>query len=204
MNIKKGLFMAFAAVIVLIPVYVAISSQNVLSNGKLYKFKPMAYDPFDPFRGKYLRINYETNGIPTKFDFDDRDDVYVSIGVDEEGFAFFEEGFKSPPKGKSYLHTTVVRANFSDGMSDELREFLDDEELAEIGIENTDTRQRISVKIPNNMNKYFINENDALKAERVFAREQENIYIGVRILDGEGRLEDIYVHNQPILKYLHK
>ncbi len=203
MTIKKGLFIAFAALIVLIPVYVAISSHNVLSNGKLYKFKPMAYDPFDPFRGKYLRINYETNGIPTEFDFDDRDDVYVSIGVDKEGFAFFEEGFKSPPKGKSYLHTTVVGSNFADGISDELQEFLEEEEFGSLDLENTDTRQRINVKIPNNMNKYFINENDALKAERVFAREQENIYIGVRILDGEARLEDIYVHDQPILEYLH-
>ena len=103
MTIRKGLFFAFAAIIVFVPVYVAVSSQNVLNNGKMYKFRPMAYDPFDLARGKFLRVNYDTGDIPTKFDFDEGETVYVSIGVDKEGYAFFEEAFKSPPKEKDYL-----------------------------------------------------------------------------------------------------
>ncbi|NVK63805.1 MAG: GDYXXLXY domain-containing protein [Flavobacteriales bacterium] len=202
MTIKKGFFIAFAAIIVLIPVYVALSSQNVLSNGKQYKFKPMAYDPFDPFRGKYLRINYETNFIPTKFGFDERETIYVSIAEDEEGFAYFEEGFKSPPKDKDYLETTVSFSSGADELTRDLERMMDGDE--DIDFEDMDTRQRVNIKIPNNMNKYFINEDDALKAERVLEKEREHIYIAVRILDGEARLEDIYVHDQPIKKYLHK
>lgn len=200
MTIKKGLFIAFAAIILLVPVYIAISSQNVLNKGELYKFKPMASDPFDPLRGKFLSVNYQRNNIPTDFDFDEGETAYVSIGVDEEGFAFFEEAFKSPPKKSDYLETTIVwsgvnaRLQRQIDMASELDDF---EALASI-----DTRSTVRIEIPDNMNKYFINEDAALRAEKVLNKERENIYIGVRILDGEVRLDNIFVYDQPILDYL--
>ena len=199
MSIKKGLFFAYAAIIVLIPAYIAVSSQNVLNNGKLYKFKPMAYDPFDPFRGKFLRVNYERNNIPTKFDFKEGQTVYVSIGVDKEGFAFFEEAFKSPPKHKAYLKSTVEWAGFDELLQRQIEMAIEDDDF---DLSSIDTRSVVNIKIPDNMNKFFINEDDAGRAEKVFFREQANIYIGVRVLDGEARLEDIYVRDQPILDYL--
>jgi len=199
MTIRKGLFIAFAAIIVLVPVYVAVSSQNVLNNGKLYKFKPMAYDPFDPFRGKYLRVNYETDDIPTEFDFKGGETVYVSIGVDEEGFAFFEEAFKSPPKNKDYMTSKVENAGFNAELERQL-EMAFEENGGDM--ESVDTRNYVDIDIPDNLNKFFINEDDAKRAEDVLSEERENIYIGVRVLDGEARLEDIYVFDQPILKYL--
>lgn len=199
MTIKKGLFFAFAALIVLVPVYVAFSSQNVLNNGKLYKFKPMAYDPFDPFRGKFLRVNYETDNIPTRFDFKDKETVYVSIGVDKEGFAFFEEAFKNPPKKKDYLETTIRNTGMDEAF---MREFRKQMESTDFDIGEMDSRSTVSIEIPDNMNKYFINEDDALRAERVLQRERKDIYIGVRVLDGEVRLDNIFVHDLPILDYL--
>jgi uncharacterized membrane-anchored protein len=199
MTIKKGLFIAFAAIILLVPVYVAVSSLNVLNNGEFYKFKPMAYDPFDPFRGKFLRVNYETNNIPTKFDFEENETAYVSIGVDGEGFAFFEEAFKSPPEKKDYLKTTVNWSGIDARLQREIEMAI---ELDDFNLESIDTRSSVNIKIPDNMNKYFINEDDALLAEKTFIKEQENIYIGVRILNGEVRLENIYVYDQPILDYL--
>lgn len=198
MTIKKGLFIAFAAIILLVPIYVAVSSQNVLNNGTFYKFKPMAYDPFDPFRGKFLRVNYETNDIPTKFQFEEDETAYVSIAVDEEGYAFFQEAFKSPPKRGDYLKTTIAWAGVNAKLMREMeRAAEEDDRLSYI-----DAPSAVRIEIPDNMNKYFINEDDALRAERVFRKEQENIYIGVRILDGEVRLDNIFVYDQPILDYI--
>ncbi len=108
MTIKKKLFFVFAAIILLVPVYVAVSSQNVLNNGTFYKFKPMAYDPFDPFRGKFLSVNYSTDFVPTKFDFDEDETVYVSIGVDNEGFAFFEEFLPAGGTGEILRHHLLL------------------------------------------------------------------------------------------------
>lgn len=199
MSLKKVLFIAFAAIILLIPIYVAVSSQNVLDNGKLYKFKPMAFDPFDPFRGKYLRVNYQTNDIPTEFNFEDGETVYVSIGQDQDGFAFFEEAFKSPPKNVDYLKSTVESSFVNEFLQREIEMAL---ERGDNDMETIDTRNKVTIKIPDNMNKYFINENAALRAEKVFRRKRDNCYIGVRIMDGTAILEDIYVFDQPILEYL--
>lgn len=200
MTIKKGLFFAFAAIIILVPVYVAVSSQNVLNNGKLYKFKPMAYDPFDPFRGKFLRVNYETNNIRTKFDFEEGETAFVSIGVDEEGYAFFEEAFKTAPEKGDYLKTTIVWSGIDARLQREIEMAIEEDDFS---LGSLDTRSSVSIKIPDNMNKFFINEDDALKAEKVFARQREDIYIGVRILDGKAGIEDIYVFDQGILDYIH-
>ena len=199
MTIKKGLFFAFAAIILLVPVYVVIQSQNVLNNGKLYKFKPMAYDPFDPFRGKFLRVNYETNNIPTKFDFEEGEKAYVSIGVDKDGFAFFEEAFKSPPKKRDYLETTIDWAGVDRNLQRQIDAAI---ELDDFDISSLDTRSTVRIEIPDNMNKFFINEDYALDAEKVLQRERQNIYIGVRILDGEVRLDNIFVHDQAIIEYI--
>lgn len=199
MTIKKGLFFAFAAVILLVPVYVVVSSQSVLDNGKLYKFKPTAYDPFDPFRGKFLRVNYETNSIPTKFDFEEREKAYVSIGVDKQGFAFFEEAFKSPPRKKDYLETTIDWAGVDEKLQRQIEAAM---ELDNFDISSLDTRNAVRIEIPDNMNKFFINEDDALDAEKILQTERKNIYIGVRILDGEVRLDNIFVKDQPIVEYI--
>lgn len=199
MTVKKGLFIAFAAIIVLIPIYLAVSSENILNNGKLYKFKPMAYDPFDPFRGKFLRVNYETDNVPTKFDFEERETAYVSIGVDKEGFAFFDEAYKSPPKDKDYLQATIKWAGGTEALSQEIEAAIDQDDF---DITSIDPRSTVGIEIPDNMNKYFINEDDALRAEKVMFKERENIYIGVRILDGQVRLDNIFVHDQPILDYI--
>jgi hypothetical protein len=69
-------------------------------------------------------------------------------------------------------------------------------------ISSIDTRSTVGIEIPDNMNKYFINEDDALRAEKVMAKERANIYIGVRILDGQVRLDNIFVYDQPILDYI--
>ena len=199
MTIKKGLFFAFAVIIILVPVYVAVSSQNVLNNGKLYKFKPMAYDPFDPLRGKFLRVEYQTNNILTKFDFEDDETAFVSIGVDKEGFAFFEEAFKKAPKNVDYLETTIRSTGINRRLRQEVEAAFNDEDF---DINKMDTRSSVRIRIPDNMNKYFINEDDALRAEKVMFKERANIYIGVRILDGEARLDNIFVYNQGILEYL--
>ncbi len=201
MRIKKGLFFAFAAIIVLIPIYVAISSENVLNNGKLYKFKPVARDPFDPFRGKFLRINYDTNGIPTDFDFKEGERVYVSVAKDKQGFAYFDEAFKKPPKGKDYIESKISWSGMGSERRLELIERMDDPDFV---ISDVDVRQTVSIEIPDNLGKFFINEDDAYLAEQVMRAERDKSYIAVKILNGEARLEDIIVKGQPLLDYISK
>ena len=193
MKNKKIIFLFFALAIILVPVYMIVSSEDVLNNGTFYKFRPQARDPFDPFRGKYLRINYDTNSIPTKEKLKRGDKVYVSIGVDEKGFAYFKEAFLKAPKKGDYLPANVRYADDFRGRGRRVEAALVDSE---------EPMNYISIKPPNNMCKYFINEDYAQAAEDAYFKEWKNAYIGVRILDGSARVQDIYLKGKPIMDYL--
>ncbi|MFT5778678.1 MAG: putative membrane-anchored protein [Crocinitomicaceae bacterium] len=210
MKNKKILFFAFAAIVLLIPIYIAANSQYILSSGTLYKFRPAVYDPFDPFRGKYLQINYDTRNIPTNEEFKKNDDVYVSIGVDEDGYAYFKEAFKTAPTTSDYLVSTVSSIDgFFNLVSIDMEELdFDMDDLEDLDPDDSNEpgpsfKGSINIKVPDNMCKYFINEDDALRAEIVFDDQRDSSYVGVRILNGSSRLEDIYIKNKPILDYLH-
>ena len=187
MKTKKIIFLLYAVIILLVPIYLVVKSEGILTNGTLYKFKPQAYDPFDPFRGKFLRVNYDTEGIKSDEDIEEGDRVYVSIGIDNEGYAFFDKAYKNPPSEGDYLHTIVTYVYYND------YEYIQEEGASSL---------EMGIEIPDHMNKYFINENKALDAENVFRWKREEIYIGVRILNGEARIQDIYVEGQPLLIFL--
>ncbi len=201
MKKKKIIFIVFALAIIMVPIYVIVSSQVILTNGTYYKFKPQAYDPIDPFRGKYLRINYETNNIPTYDNIEDSDEVFVSIGVDKDGFAYFEEAFKKPPKKGDYLSAKVryVRGaeNIEEGVFGRTDNTINEDDRGSY-------QKIVSIEPPDNMCKYFINEDYAKKAEKAYFKERDNAYIGVRILDGSARMVDIYLDGKPIMDYLKK
>jgi len=200
-NKKKLAFLGFAIVILLVPLYVIISSQDILSNGTYYKFKPEMYDPVDIFRGNYLRINYDVRSIPTEDEFEEKDVVYVSIGVDEEGFAFFEEAFKEEPKKGDYL---ISKVRYVSGMEEIRRGVFGRRSNAIAPNDRGNYKMTVSIDIPDNMCKYFINEDYALSGEKAFRKERENAYIGVRIKDGECRIDDIFIKDTPIMEYLKK
>lgn len=202
MKNKKIIFLVFALAIIIVPIYVIVSSQDVLNNGTFYKFKPQAYDPIDPFRGKYLRVNYQTNNIPTKDDFKRGDEVFVSIGIDTLGFAFFEEAFKKAPIKGDYLSSKVIYGSDLIQMRSESSVFRGESQTRNTSREGY--VKTVSINAPDNMCKYFINEDYATKAETAYFKERDNAYIGVRILDGSARLEDIYLQGMPLMEYLKK
>lgn len=108
----KWIFIGYAVLVLLIPIYMVGSSANILSNGKLYKFRMEGYDPFDFFRGNYLRVNIDTRGIPTdKEDWLPGETVYLSIDVDQDGYAFFDEALEEPPSNGDYMVSRVNRLN---------------------------------------------------------------------------------------------
>lgn len=197
MTPKKWFFIGFAAIILLIPIYIVWSSENILADGTLYKFRLQARDPFDPFRGNYLRINYDTNNIPTEDTFERGDEAYVTLGTDSLGFAYFKEVFKSRPSSGDFMETTIL--SFYEDFSGNAFVVNPDEAQR-----NAAARNSVSIKVPNNMSKYFINEDFALKGETALAEYREDLYVGVRVLDGESRLQDIYVKGQPLMKFLEK
>ncbi len=172
---KKVIFIIFALLLLAIPLFLMLNSERVLEDGYRHKIKLQAYDPFDPFRGKYLRINYD-NSITGEF-MESGETVYVTLAKDSAGFSYFDKGLANKPETDDYFKSTVLYS-YSDQIN-----FRTD-----------------------NISKYFINEDKAKPAENVMFEYQRNhpndIYVAIRVLDGEIRLEDIYVEEVALLDFL--
>lgn len=178
MKSKKLFFAVFAVVILLIPLYIILNSEDVLENGHRHKIQLRGYDPFDPFRGKYLRLNFD-NSIPCDSTLKEGENAYVTLEKDSLGFSHFAYAHKLKPKHDDYLKAEIL--NMYNGEA--------------------------SIKIYN-LTKYFINEDKAEKAEKIIQKfttnRPEELYVAIRVLDGEARLEDIFIEDTPFLKYLDK
>lgn len=178
MKSKKIIFIVFALIILCIPAYLIFSSEDVLANGHQHKLRLQGYDPFDPFRGKYLRLNYEDR-MPCDSALNEGDLAYIIFEQDSLGFSYFSKALVNKPEHDNYMTAPVMSIY---------------EGKAQIMLDN--------------ITKYFINESKATQAETIlqdFTRARPNdIYAAIRVLDGEVRLEDIFVEDIPLLEYLDK
>lgn len=85
---KKSIYLVLAIVVQFgVILYTTISSQMIINNGEVLKFRLRGYDPYDMFRGNYIRIRFMD------------DEVYMVEDVGEEGYVEFvenEEGYSVP------------------------------------------------------------------------------------------------------------
>lgn len=191
--------MVFALLIIAVPVYMAITSESVLTEGNFHKFRLQGRDPFDLFKGKYLRLNYPGLDVPSNDSFKRGEEIYVKIGKDAQGYSFFESGSKRAPKKGDYLKTKVL-STYESARSP--RMVIEQIDGVEIENEEIEYKNLVQIMIPDHMTKYFINEEYALKGETVLRRERNKIFVGIRIKDGECRIQDIYVRGKPLMEFL--
>jgi len=154
-------------------------SRFILKNGTPYRFLLQPIDPYDVFRGSYVTLNYNLPMIPAADSMYTFQDVYVTIGKDSAGFAYFEKAYKELPQDQPYLKAKVEY--YTDG--------------------------KIHVDMPENMRYYYLNEKTAPEVERAIARprlpeENENrAYVQVRVRKGEAVVEELYINNLQVKDY---
>lgn len=179
MKNKKILFGLFALIILSVPLIIILSSEDILENGHRHKLRLQGYDPFDPFRGKFLRLRYNNN-VLCEENIKEGDKVYVTLEKDSLGFSSFAYASSEKPNHSDYVYTTV--------------DYISSNNYARIETDN--------------LSKYFINENKAHEAENLLLEYTRNnpdqIYAAIRVLDGEVRLEDIFIEETPLLEFLEK
>jgi len=69
----------YFAVLLAVPCYTIFNYYDVLKNGEVYKIQVTPYDPYDPFRGRYLAIRPELSALR-------RPGTYVRLVKDADGF----------------------------------------------------------------------------------------------------------------------
>ncbi|MEM9917123.1 MAG: GDYXXLXY domain-containing protein [Bacteroidota bacterium] len=110
---KNRLWLFFALVVLLqlaVPAKMIWDQEVILKEGETFKFKTRPYDPHDPFRGKYVRLQFDNTELVSYVnDWEKGDKAFVLLTKDEQGYAQVLEVDRSPGAGwrSSYLETTV-------------------------------------------------------------------------------------------------
>ena len=103
-----GLFILVAIAQLLVPTKMIYDQENTLKKGKAYKFITQPIDPSDPFRGKYIVLNYEISRYKTMdTTWVSNQEIFVYL-KDSLGFAKIDTISKEKLNSeKDYLQTNV-------------------------------------------------------------------------------------------------
>ena len=90
-----GLFLLLAIVQIFVPLKMIFEQENILAKGIIMKFKTQPIDPADPFRGKYVQLNFAAETIYIKKN--------AGFSAGETIFAIFENDASA-----ALMHTILV------------------------------------------------------------------------------------------------
>lgn len=174
------LFVVVALVQIGIPAQMIWNRESILDSGKAFKFKTQPVDPSDPFKGKYIYLNYEMNSFPTGQETWKRgEDIYVSISEDGQGFAKAIAVSKETPEYQDYVKATV-----------------------DWSVNNT---KEVRFSLP--FTEFYMDENKAYKAEVAHRNAQRdslpnNTYALVYVKKGEAVLANVFINDIPIAEFV--
>lgn len=180
-----GLFVGLALLQVAVPIGQVVKHEDILRTGTPYKFRTAPVDPYDAFRGRYVALNYaDTLAKPRAADSFDhyRRPAYVTLTKDAAGFAQFGEISLAPPGTGDFLRVTAFSHDYKE-------------------------KDRVRFGLP--FDRFYMEESKAPQAEAVY-RSQRNrpgqtappTYVLVRVKDGRGVIENLYVQDKPIRQFL--
>lgn len=181
MNNKKfilAVFIFVALAQLYVPAKMILDREKVLANGIDFKFRTAPIDPNDPFRGKYISLQFENNVIEIQNEEDWRggEDVYVILVEDYNGFAKIESVSKTKPSNEF----SFVKAKVS---------YVSD-----------NGSQQLTVDYP--FDRYYMEESKAYEAENVYIRSlpdsTQKAYALVKIKGGEAVLKDVLINDVSI------
>jgi uncharacterized membrane-anchored protein len=181
---SRVIFLLFVLVVVIqlaVPIAEIARHEHILQTGVPYKFRTAPVDPADAFRGRYVALAYEGTAAPPR----EGDNLsygmpaYVRLGMDEAGFARFVELSATPPKSGDYLLVESRRG--------------DDEETY--------------FRLP--FDRFYMEEAEAPRAEAAYRRhagrsegDTVTAYVLVRVKEGRGVIEELYIKDKPIREFL--
>jgi uncharacterized membrane-anchored protein len=180
-----SLFFLVALAQLYIPASMILDREEVIEEGKVYKFKTRPIDPADPLRGRYLILGYEDDyvAVPGDTSLYAGQDIYVVLKEDEQGFMNIADLAKAKPSGSNaFVKAQINRVNYRDDTS------------------------HVYIQYP--FDRYYMEEFKAPLAEEVqnlSARDSGSIsYALVKVKDGEAVLTDVLVDGISIHKLIEK
>jgi len=176
--IYTTLLLVLFAVQIFVPAQMVYLQEDALDTGRAYKFKTQPIDPSDPFRGKYITLNYEIDSYQSdEKNWPENDKVYVYLKNDKEGYA----AIKTVSKTKLDLREDYILTkpySTYDG----------------------------HIRIDFAFNRFYMNENKAYDAEvsvRNAQRDSVQVCYGlVYVKQGVAVLDNVFINDQPIQQFV--
>lgn len=95
------LLMGYFVIQLVVPGYVVYRHYDTLNTGVDYKFEVMPYDPYDPFRGRYVALDTVAS---TRY----HEGEYAVLGTDSNGFATITQWALEKPEGEEYVKNLEI------------------------------------------------------------------------------------------------
>lgn len=178
---KKVIFLLFGAMCIaqwVIPGMMMYNSETVIAEGKEFRFKTEPIDPSDPFRGKYITLQFEADFLLLKDSVTWRpgQKVFVTFEEDSSGYARPVGIFENEPDAEYYLQTKVDY------------------------VSNFRSNHRVQFELP--FNRFYLEESKAQRAEDLYREAQSDstqvAYALVSIGLGQAVIKDVVINDQRI------
>lgn len=192
MNRKLLLILFGLVVIVQLGVLIKMiwDSENVINSGTAFQFELQPIDPNDPFRGKFMTLNFEQSEFKTDTChlINREQDAFVVIQNGQDGYAKIKSiDFEQPLPNEYYIKSKVYCNGFYGTATSN----------------NTNSKiTHYTYRIEYPFERYFMNEKTIKTAEekvRVALRDSTaRVYGEVRIKADQSRLTSVLIDGVPI------
>ena len=166
------LFTVLIPIQLLIPASMILEQETVLHKGKEYKLRSQPIDPYDAFRGRYVRLGFDTTtiAVPENHRKRNTQKAYAFLDTDDQGFSFIKEIVFDTPTGTDYLRVRI----------------------------GTIRNGKATVIWP--FERYYMEESKAPEAEKLYRsrNDESEAYITVRIYKGTGVIAGLYIDDMRI------
>ncbi len=180
---KRRVILILFVVVVLVQIgflfFMIRRRENTLNQGMEFRFKIAPVDPSDPVRGRYIALSVDARRVSVS-DPDDyyyNQKVYAILDIDDQGFAKVARLSTERPLYDNFLKTKIG-LNYKNGT--------------------------VFLNLP--FTRYYMEEFEAPHAEKTYREKQrdENVhmYITVRVKNGFGVIEGLYIDGVHIREYV--
>jgi predicted thioesterase len=162
------------------PVFMIAQREKVLRRGEEFRFRAAPVDPYDAFRGRFVRVNVASNRIAAAdaAAYARGERIHVTVTNDADGWAHFAAASRRRPEGHAWIRTRV--------------EWVDGRHVA----------------FDTTMHRFYMEETEAPAAETavrdITRRDATNrtAAIVARIRDGLAVMTDLEIDGRPVREVL--
>lgn len=156
-----------------VPASLIWKREQTLRQGTVWKFRTAPVDPVDAFRGRYVALEFETEGqeILPPANIESGQSVFVTLRANAEGFAEIDQVLPERPASNDFIEVLL------NGKTVSLP--FDKYWVTERDAPAAEAAYRAQSQ-----------------------REKRNAFVTVRVFRGDAAMEQLFLDNQPLGEYL--